>query len=37
MEEKLKKSLLALTWDELRDWSDARSGGRGTSCRIADW
>ena len=29
MEEKLKKRLLALTWDELRDWSDARSVERG--------
>ena len=25
MEAKLKKRLLALTWDELREWSDARS------------
>lgn len=29
MEEKLKRRLLALTWDELRDWSDARSVERG--------
>lgn len=29
MEEKLKKRLLALTWDELREWSDARSVERG--------
>lgn len=29
METKLKKRLLALTWDELRDWSDARSVERG--------
>ena len=29
MEAKLKKRLLALTWDELREWSDARSVERG--------
>ena len=29
MDSKLKKRLLALTWDELRDWSDARSVERG--------
>ena len=34
---KLKKRLLALTWDELREWSDARSVERGASSRIADW
>ena len=37
MEAKLKERLLALTWDELREWSDARSVERGTSSRIADW
>ena len=29
MEAKLKERLLALTWDELREWSDARSVERG--------
>ena len=29
MNEKLKKRLLALMWDELRDWSVARSVERG--------
>ena len=29
IEAKLKKRLLALTWDELREWSDARSVERG--------
>ncbi len=37
MEAKRKERLLALTLDELREWSDARSVERGASSRIADW
>ena len=35
MEAKLKKRLLALTWDELREWSDARSVERGRGLPVA--